>query len=512
MTVKSLISSIALFLLLMTFPVTAIFGEGETKDSSEKTLIVGPETTLNLATHYLDRIIETTLASLELISLTPEAKQGDWQGIKEYLGHLKSRLPGTYFFVMPDGNYYTYELDYTNLNLKDRPYFESLFAGNEVCGFPIHSRASGKKAALMAVPIMFDGKVTGALGASVYLDDLHAMLNRDFSLPSNYTWFVLDSEGNTMLDRDRDFIFMNPLLQGSPSLQEAVSQALKSDAGQVSYEFGGLRLAHYQKLSRLDWWMFLAQIQFTDVPTTKQQILSLDRFIPQLEKRLKAIEESLTASIGNSPDPVKNEVEIRALLAEILKRNNDVITASFVDVDGILRYIAPSDYRNAENSDINEQEHVVDMLKKPKPLLSTAFTSVEGFMAVSIARPLYDDDNMFAGFLSLLIRPELLFEYLLRESTIPENYELWVMQTDGLILYDQDEEERGLMLFSDPLYADHESLLTLGRKIVSDRTGMGNYIFNAPINGVKTIKTAIWQTVTLHDREWRVVLAYQPYE
>lgn len=104
----------------------------------------GAESTLNAAAHYLDDIFLQTLASLELIASTPEARQGDWPGIKRYLQQLESRLPGVYFYVLPDGNYYSLALDYTNLNLGDRPYFESLFAGNPVNGFPIHSRSTGK--------------------------------------------------------------------------------------------------------------------------------------------------------------------------------------------------------------------------------------------------------------------------------------------------------------------------------------------------------------------------------
>ncbi len=512
MKVTTAISAAVLFFLVMAASSPAVFGKERRAGSSKTVALAGPETTLNAAAHYLESIFENRLASLELIALTPEARSGDWKGLRQYLERLESRTPGTYFYVLPDGNYYSLALDYTGLNLFDRPYFESLFAGNPVRGYPIHSRSSGRKSALMAAPILDEGQATGALGASIYLDDLHQSLNRAFALPENYTWFVLDSEGNTMLDRDRDFIFMNAITQGSPSLRDAVTEALQHESGAVSYELGGIRHAHYRKLSRMDWWMFLAQIQPMDSPPSEQQTLSLDRFVPALQRRLNEIDGALAASIEKHPVSVESEGSVRSLLAAIIDENPEAITVAFIDSRGVLRQNAPADYRNFENVDISDQTHVKTMLNNPMPMLGGAFTAIEGFPAVSLARPLYDEKKAFVGYISVLVRPELLFESLLRKSTIPEDYELWVMQTDGLILYDQDEEERGRMLFSDPLYADFESLLALGREIVARPSGKGNYIFAAPITEEKVIKTALWQTVSLHDRQWRVVLAYRPYE
>ncbi len=86
------------------------------------------------------------------------------------------------------------------------------------------------------------------------------------------------------------------------------------------------------------------------------------------------------------------------------------------------------------------------------------------------------------------------------------------MQSDGMIIYDQDKEEIGKMLFSDPLYASHETLLALGKQIASVPSGEGTYIFLAPELTEKVIKKAVWRTVRLHGQEWRVVLAYRPYE
>ena len=500
---KTFISTLLFFILLS--PAWA-------SQPAESPLTVGAQTTLSAATHYLDAVFVNTLASLKLIASTPEAKNGDWKGIKPYLNQLASAVPGVYFFVLPDGNYYSVEKDYTNFNLSNRGYFGSLFAGNQVKGFPIYSRSTGKKSALVAFPIVVDKKVIGALGASIFLDKLHAELNRAFALPQGYTWFVLNSAGNTMLDRDSDFIFMNALTQGSMSLKDAISEALKHEKGAMGYELGGIiRNADYRKLPTMDWWMILAKIEGKEIQTPAPLNLSLERFVPDLQERLNEIDASLAALIEKSKVNVKEENEIRKLLHSIITENPAVVNAAFVDPSGVMRNIEPREYKNFENVDISAQKHVSAMQKKPMPVFSDGFMSAEGFLAMSLARPLYDKKK-FAGSISLLIRPELLVRPLLKTSTIPNDYELWIMQTDGMIIYEEDQEEIGRMLFSDPLYAEHESLIKLGRTMVSTPTGKGSYMFLAPGLKGKVIKHAVWDTVRLHDKEWRVVLAYRPYE
>lgn len=499
----------ALEFLLLT---CMLVGSAWAAKPAESPLTTGPDTTLNAAVHYVDSIFVHTLVSLELIASTPEAKKRDWNGIKPYLKQLDAGLSGIYFLVLPDGNYYSVALDYTNLNLADRAYFKTLMAGNQVKGFPIYSRSSGKKSALMAVPIVLDNKVIGALGASVFLDELHTRLNQDLALPPGYTWYVLDSGGNILLHKDGDFIFMNALTQGGQSLREALSEALKRESGAMQYVLGDVRHAHYRKLPSMDWWMVLAKIGEEALQVPPHLTLSLDRFVQDLQNRLNQIDGSLSKLIEKSNSNIEKEGGIRKLLDSFINENPDVVDASYVDGKGFLRQIEPSEYKNLENADISKRDHVIAMLETRMPVFSSGFPAFEGFLAVDLAHPLYDGKKNFIGSISAFIRPELLIDPLLEKSVIPAGYELWIMQPDGMIIYDQDKEEIGRMLFKDPLYADYVNLLDLGKQIASKPTGEGSYIFVAAGSKEKVIKNMAWQTVRLHDREWRVVLAYMPYE
>jgi len=498
--------------MLSFFLVLILVLFGCTDTANKKMPAVGPESTVNVAAHYLDNIFMNTLSSLEIVAATPEAKSGNWEGIKPYLQELAKDLPGVYFFVLPDGNYYTITKDFTNINLSNRLYFEPLFNGEPIIGFPLYSRSSGKRSGLMAAPIVVDNKVIGALGASVFLNELHMEVNKDFDLPSNYIWYVLDSKGNTMLQNESDFIFMNAMKEGSQSLQDALKIALNKDSGMMKYEMGGKKMAHYKKLPNLDWWLMIAKIESKVVEDPLHLTLSLDRFVPELKESLHKIDASLAETIKEVDPDLTSEKEIRKLLVATLEGNRDIVESNFITLEGILRYIEPADYKNFENADISMQDHVIALRKDSKPEFSGGFMAVEGFLAVDLAYPVYDKSGKLFGSVSVLIRPELLIEPLLKKSKIPEDYELWIMQMDGMIIYDQDPDEIGKMLFSDPAYAKYESLLDLGKKIVAKPEGKGSYTFLAPGSTERTVKEAIWKTIKIHDREWRVVLGYRPYK
>jgi len=497
------------FLFLFSF---ALLGPAWADKPADASPTAGPETALNAAARYIDSIFSDTLASLELIASTPEAKTGDWNGIKAYLRRLEVRLPGVYFWVLPDGNYYSLAKEFTNLNLATRGYFGSLMAGESVKGAPIFSRSSGKKSALTAAPILVDGKVTGALGASVFLEELHARLTRELALPPGYVWYVLDSDGNTILHGDADFIFLNAWTQGSPSLRDALGRALKSEHGQFEYILGSPRQAHYRKLPGMNWWMFLARVGEGTEPAPPMAELSLERFVADLQARLDAIDASLAQQIEARRWTIGDPGEIRRLLASFIEANPDVVDASFVDDRGVMRQIEPSEYKNLENADLSHREHVVTMLRTRQPVFSGGFRAFEGFLAVDLSRPLHDAKGDFLGSISAFLRPELLIDPLLRKSAVPADHEIWIMQPDGMFIFDQDREEIGLMLFSDPLYASYAQLRELGRKMATTPMGEGSYVFLAPGLQAPVIKHVRWKTVALHGREWRVVLGWRPYE
>lgn len=90
-------------------------------------------------------------------------------------------------------------------------------------------------------------------------------------------------------------------------------------------------------------------------------------------------------------------------------------------------------------------------------------------------------------------------------------YQLWCMDEQGRIVYDEDPAQVGKMLFSDALYADFPELISLGERIAKQPRGLGYYRFRARDNGKVTQKIAAWETLhPISGVTWKLVITY-PY-
>jgi len=255
--------------------------------------------------------------------------------------------------------------------------------------------------------------------------------------------------------------------------------------------------------------MFLAEKLVYITKLSPKLDMTLKHFVPKLQNKMKKMDIFLSNFMKDKNNQWDNEAAIRTALDKILDELPEIAETAFVDSKGVLRYVEPKEYKNFEGTDISTQEHVTALRKKHKPVFSSGFMSVEGFLAVDLAYPVYDKNKKFIGSVSLLINPATFVKPILKEVSFAEGYEPWFMQPDGMIVFDPDTEEVGKMLFSDPIYKGYESLQELGKHISAESKGVGVYVYQAMEHQEKVIKTCMWDTVRLHGREWRVVLAHR---
>jgi len=182
----------------------------------------------------------------------------------------------------------------------------------------------------------------------------------------------------------------------------------------------------------------------------------------------------------------------------------DIVT---IDTDGIIRNVYPSIYSEVLAADISDQPQIVEMHKTLKPTVSEAIETVEGFIGFTLDHPIFNDKNEFIGAVSILMQPEFFGEVISQKiSNFP--IEIWIMQKDGTVIYDHNEEEIGLNIFSDELYSDYPELINLAKEMSYKQTGSGEYSFLDQKFGNNVIKKLIWTTITLHNTELRLALSH----
>jgi ABC-type amino acid transport substrate-binding protein len=212
---------------------------------------------LDILVAETDGQLKAVLRPLEVMALTTEAQSGEWQNIRPLLATLEEKEPDALlWYAFPNGTYYTVSDGLAGANLKTRSYFPVVLAGNESVGIVVVSHATGKNAAVVAVPVTDQHGVTGVLGSSVYLDTLTDSLRSE--VPGPFVFYAIDTENKFALHSDKGQISRNVTTIGpETSFGRAIGTIRSQDSGTVEYDDGGV---HYMARFRsypLTGWRFV---------------------------------------------------------------------------------------------------------------------------------------------------------------------------------------------------------------------------------------------------------------
>lgn len=206
---------------------------------------------------YTDLRMRSVQQNLETLASTAEARSADWESMKPLLSSYQKSDGGlVVWFVRPDGTYFTPDKGLMDVTLSDRAYFPDLMSGRSIMGSLVISKATGLRSAVIAVPMKKDGKVIGAIGASLFLDKLSEQIGAAFALRANASFFALAPNGLTTLNKRTDLHFLDPREVGSETLRKAADVMLSNPSGEVTYEFEDVTKRAIYRTSPLTQWKF----------------------------------------------------------------------------------------------------------------------------------------------------------------------------------------------------------------------------------------------------------------
>lgn len=244
-------------------------GCGLSRTAKESAGVAAPETILGFPSystsiigsvmHAVDGAILEQERIIRALTALPRVRKGKWDGMRETVAAFQRSCgdAGVYWFALPDGRYYTAEKGLVDATLQDRPYFPKVMAGREVVGELVVSKSTGQKSTIITIPVLNEkGKVTGALGISLFLEPLTESLMRGIPLPEGSLFYVLAGDGTTAMHMNLGLVFDNPLKKDSPTLKHAAEKMLSTEAGEVEYEFAGFRKRVRYATSPLTGWRF----------------------------------------------------------------------------------------------------------------------------------------------------------------------------------------------------------------------------------------------------------------
>jgi len=221
-------------------------------------LTVDGQVALHSLASLSDDHLQKLADMLAMLAATDAARSGDWTRIRAPLAEAALRnVPAVHWFALRNGTYWTVERGRASAGLSDRPYFPRLLAGQTVLGELVVSRSSSRNTAIVAVPVRGrDGSVIGALGSSVHLDSLGALLRREMGgLSDQVIFFAIDATPLGALNSDPNLIFTEPMKLGDEGMRKAFTEILAGRDGLVTYDFrGSRRTVLYHKSPVTHWW------------------------------------------------------------------------------------------------------------------------------------------------------------------------------------------------------------------------------------------------------------------
>jgi len=237
-------------------------------------------------------------------------------------------------------------------------------------------------------------------------------------------------------------------------------------------------------------------------PALDKVIKGVNNVFADINKDLSDAAKKLS-SVGDLRGP-----QALGILGRLCEGRSYLIDCAIIDTAGKIMSVEPKAYKKYEGSDISAQVHVDSLRKTKKPVMSGIFKSAEGVNAVAIAYPILSGNGDFIGSVSMLVRPDALLGGIAVPLVKDVPWKVWVMQTDGLVLYDQDPNQINRNVFTDDMFEPFRSLIQFAETAARQEEGIGCYEFYTKGYDNKAIvkKNAIWDTVALFETEWRVIV------
>ncbi len=245
-----------------------------------------------------------------------------------------------------------------------------------------------------------------------------------------------------------------------------------------------------------------AQLEMTSILTQVQ--VSVEAELRKLGTSLVYASEQLSA-IGLAGD------QARAVLSALAANSSFTIEAATQNLNRTMITVEPAAYHASEGKTLPPQKWLNTNPVGPiQPCMTTVLPLIVGFSGVSIVAPIFDLNKTLIGTVSIAFDHAALLKASIEQVVAGTPYTMWATQApDGLVIYDADPDQQGLMLFSDPAYAQYPEMLAVMHQIVDEPSGHSTYQYLKTLaSGQLVTKECFWTTANAYGGEWRIVIIH----
>lgn len=252
--------------------------------------------------------------------------------------------------------------------------------------------------------------------------------------------------------------------------------------------------------------LFIGVKAFGDI-TADDMIPVLKKVKAEVSAELAGIDKDLADAAKKFANMDHKSNEARKILSGVCKGRSYVFDCAIIDLNGKLSVMEPKGSQRYLGLDISFEPQVREVFKNKVPLVSEVFRGLDGKNYIDFEYPIINDKGEFLGSVSLLVSHDVLLKDIIAPLVQGQPCNVWVMQTDGMILYDPDPNQINKNIFTDTMFEPFNDLISFSKGVAETPSGAGSYDFYKKGFEDKTVvkKDAVWDTVSLYGREWRII-------
>lgn len=254
-----------------------------------------------------------------------------------------------------------------------------------------------------------------------------------------------------------------------------------------------------------------AELALVEISNISDKAMALARGGAEtLEPYVDAFSKNMTDSASKlARVPLTNKRKVN-LIFEKLDREFARIS-SFAIIRPSLDVAAayPADFADKLDRGIMLGERIDKVFEKQSILLGHAMI-IDGAHTFAVSVPIMRGGKVYAV-LSSFIKIGDIMPAAFGFNPADSPFQVWCMQDDGYILYDEDPHQIGKDLFADTMYGKFPELLQFGERMQNEPWGTGYYSFFERDGRRVIYKIAAWDTVKFSDEvSWKMVVTH-PY-
>ncbi len=197
--------------------------------------------------------------------------------------------------------------------------------------------------------------------------------------------------------------------------------------------------------------------------------------------------------------------KVQPILRDLSLTDPAIIDCAAISANGTILEIDPEEFGYVKGINVGYQEPLKKIMASRSPAGFALIKTVEGFYALLVSDPVFNERGQFIGMAGILINSTEFFRSILAPRQ-PEKAKFWVMRAeDGRVLYDADATQIGMTL-SDPMFSQFPELLNLGKRAAQERSGYGTYDFFDQDHKKIVKKSVYWTTLANKGDEIRLML------